>query len=180
MSRILTPCLVAALLAGCETPTVTESRVRNPPTTPSRQLDEAPIAVVGAFGCAVIRGGQVTRPAGSQIRIAQGWSAKSKGLMVDYLQAQTTTVIVNGGPPIDLSGSYSAPAPDGFGTFSSDLTYDTGIVLAAGASMTFVVSIALSHQLNDGYTFEDETRTRKPFFFGPGLAFEFPCTVTGI
>ena len=180
LSRILTVCLATVLVAGCDTPTATEWRTRSEPTMPSRQADEVPIAVVGAFGCAVIRGGQVTRPAGSQVRIAQGWSAKSKGLMVDYLQAQTTTIIVNGGPPIDVSDAYSPPAPDDFGTFGSDVGYDTGIVLAAGESMTFVVSIVLSHRLNDGYTFEDDTKTKKPFFFGPGLAFEFPCTVTGI
>lgn len=180
MSRMFPSCLAAVLLAGCDTPTATESRMHSGSTMPARQADEAPIAVVGAFGCAVIRGGQVTRPAGSQVRIAQGWSAKSKGLMEDYLQAQTTTIIVNGGPPIDVSDSYSAPAPDDFGTFGSDVSYDTRIVLAAGESMTFVVSIVLSHRLNDGYTFEDETRTKKPLFFGPGLAFEFPCTVMGV
>ena len=58
------------------------------------------------------------------------------------------------------------------------MTYDTGITLAVGETMTFVFAIALSHRVHDGFTFADE-ETRKPLVFGPGVAFAFACTVTG-
>jgi hypothetical protein len=138
-----------------------------------------PVAIVNAFGCAVIRGGQVTRPAGSAISITLAWETKNRGLLVNYLQAQTTTISINGGPPVDASQAYSSPSEDSEDGFSSAMTtYATGITLAAGESMSFVLVITLSHQLLDGFTLEDEV-THRPLFFGPGVAFEFACTVTG-
>lgn len=137
-----------------------------------------PAAIVNAFGCAVIRDGHVTRPAGSTIHIVQGWAAKNRGLLLDYLQAQTTTISIDGGTPVDVSQAYASPTQEGGGQYEALLTYPTGRTLAVGESMSFVLVITLSHQLQDGFTLEDET-THRPLFFGPGAAFEFACTVTG-
>lgn len=173
MSRILIVCLTSALVSACAEPTM--------PTGPRAEFaiqpTVHPIAVVSPFGCAVIRGGQVTRAAGAEIRIVQSWETKNIGLLIDFLTAQTTSLSVNGGDAFDLSAAYSPP------TLSADVyaaaaTYDTGIALAVGESMTFVLTIELSHRVHDGFTFADE-ETHKPVFFGPGVAFEFACTVTG-
>lgn len=136
-----------------------------------------PIAVVSPFGCAVIRGGHVNRAAGAEIRIVQSWETKNNGLLIGFLVAQTSTLSINGGDVIDLSHEYSAPTSNA-GVYSAAVTYDTGITLAVGETMTFVFSIALSHRVHDGFTFADE-ETHRPLVFGPGDAFEFVCTVTG-
>jgi len=41
------------------------------------------------------------------------------------------------------------------------------------------VVISFSHRVLDGFTLADET-SHRPLFFGPGVAFEFPCEVTGV
>jgi hypothetical protein len=177
VSRILASCLASALLAACAETSLPHEPAA--PITVVQGLTLQPVAVVNAFGCAVIRRGQVTRPAGSAISIALAWETKNRGLLVNYLQAQTTTISINGGPPVDASQAYSFSSQDSEDGFSSAMTtYATGITLAAGESMSFVLVITLSHQLLDGFTLEDEV-THRPLFFGPGVAFEFACTVTG-
>lgn len=174
MSRFLISCVLGVFCAACsDSPMPSEPRADI-----SLQADGQPVAVVSPFGCAVIRGGQVNRPAGALIQISQAWQTKNRGLLEVYLQAQTTTVSVNGGEVIDLSDAYSAPT-ELTDVFSSRASYDTGIALAAGESMSFVFVIELSHRLHDGFTFAEE-ETHRPLFFGPGEAFEFVCTVTGV
>jgi hypothetical protein len=174
MSRVFMWCVMGVLCTACaDSPTTSEPRADI-----TVQADVQPVAVVSPFGCAVIRGGQVNRPAGALIQIVQAWQTKNKGLLVDFLQAQTTTVSVNGGALIDLSDAYSAPA-DLAAVFSSAASYDTGIALAVGESMSIVFVIELSHRVHDGFTFAEQD-THRPLFFGPGEAFEFVCTVTGV
>jgi hypothetical protein len=138
----------------------------------------AQTAVVPTFPCAVIFGGQWTVPAGSDVVVAQRWEAKNRGLVQAFLNAQTTTLAVNGGAPLDISGDYVpiSAAPDG--TYFTRVAHDTGITLGAGESLTFNVVISFSHRVLDGFTLADET-SHRPLFFGPGVAFEFPCEVTG-
>jgi hypothetical protein len=118
--------------------------------------------------------------AGSQVVVAQRWEAKSRGLVQTFLNAQTTTISVNGGEPVDVSGDYDpiAPTSDGARIFTRVL-YDTGVTLSAGESMTFNLVISLSHRLHDGLTLADGD-SHKPLFFGPGETFEFGCTVTAV
>jgi hypothetical protein len=54
----------------------------------------------------------------------------------------------------------------------------TGVTVGIGETMTFSIVMELAHQLHDGFTFEDAD-SHKKLFFGPGVAFEFPCTVVG-
>jgi hypothetical protein len=132
--------------------------------------------IVPAFPCTEFFGGHVTVPAGSEVVVANRWEAKNPGLVRNYLSAQTTTLDVDGtvshisdgyGPIIAIPGGYR-----------TSLLHDTGVTLAAGQSMTFNLVIALSHRLHDGFTLVN-TDSHEFLFFGPGVIFEFPCTVTG-
>jgi hypothetical protein len=60
------------------------------------------------------RAGAHPRPAGSRVVLALGWVAKNRGLVQNFLQAQTTTISIDGATH-DISDSYSAiePFPDG-------------------------------------------------------------------
>jgi hypothetical protein len=138
----------------------------------------AQTAVVPAFPCAVIFGGQWTVPAGSDVVVAQRWEAKTRGLVEAFLNAQTTTLSVNGGAPLDISGEYAPISAAPGGTYFTRVAHDSGITLGAGDSMTFNVVISFSHRVLDGFTLADET-SHQPLFFGPGVTFEFPCEVTG-
>jgi hypothetical protein len=138
----------------------------------------AQTAVVPAFPCAVIFGGQWTVPAGSDVVVAQRWEAKNIGLVQTFLNAQTTTLAVNGGTPLDISGEYVPISATPDGTYFTRVAHDTGITLEAGDSLTFNVVISFSHRVLDGFTLADET-SHRPLFFGPGVTFEFPCEVTG-
>ena len=138
----------------------------------------AQIATVPAFPCAVIFGGQWTVPAGSDVVVAQRWESKNVGLVQAFLNAQTTTVAVNGGAPIDLSAGYAPIASVSGGSYFTRVAHDTGITLGAGERLTFELVISFSHRVLDGFTLADET-SHRPLFFGPGAAFEFRCVVTG-
>ena len=138
----------------------------------------AQTAVVPAFPCAVIFGGQWTVPAGSEVVVAQRWEAKNAGLVQAFLNAQTTTIEVDGGAPLDISGEYVPISAAPGGGYFTRVTHDTGITLGAGESLTFNVVISFSHRVLDGFTLADET-SHRPLFFGPGVTFEFPCEVTG-
>src|SRR5829696_804819 len=137
----------------------------------------AQTAVVPAFPCAVIFGGQWTVPAGSDVVVAQRWEAKNRGLVQTFLNAQTTTLSINGDAALDISGEYAPISAAPGGTYFTRVAHDTGITLGAGDSLTFKVVISLSQRVLDGFTLADETS--RPLFFWPGVAFEFPCEVTG-
>jgi len=138
----------------------------------------AQTAVVPAFPCAVIFGGQWTVPAGSDVVVAQRWEAKNRGLVQAFLNVQTTTLAVNGGAALDISGEYVPVSAAPGGTYFTRVAHDTGITLGAGERLTFNLVISFSQRVLDGFTLADET-SHRPLFFGPGGAFEFPCEVTG-
>jgi hypothetical protein len=134
-------------------------------------------SVVGAYAC-YLNGGHVERPAGTDVVVRFGWAAKTRGLVQDYLAAQTTAIAVDGGPPVDLSAGYDTPAPSGDG-WASFVDYDTGVVLAAGESTTFDLTLDVSHRLTDGITFANG-ESGMPLFGGPGELLAVHCTVTGV
>src|SRR5205814_3667166 len=55
---------------------------------------------VSAYGC-YLNGGQVTRPAGTEIVVRQGWAATKASYARDFIHAQETFVSVKGGAPAD-------------------------------------------------------------------------------
>ena len=142
------------------------------------QVALADIAIVPAFPCVEFFGGNWTVPAGSEVVVAQRWEANTRGLVRDFLRAQSTDLTVNGGAPVDVSDQWGTiilvPADH---VYRTSMFLPTGVTLAAGESMTFDLVLALSHRLLDGLTLADGD-SHKPLFFGPGVAFEFACTVT--
>jgi hypothetical protein len=115
---------------------------------------------------------------GEIVVVAQRWEAKNRGLVEAFLNAQTTTLSINGAAPLDISGEYVPISAAAGGTYFTRVAHDTGITLGAGDTLTFTVIISFSHRVLDGFTLADET-SHRPLFFGPGVAFEFPCEVTG-
>src|SRR5918994_888162 len=105
--------------------------------------------IVAVFPC-THTGGEQTVPAGSRVVLGLGWAAKNQGLMKNYLQAQTTTISLDGGAAIDLSDSYSAIEHRlDQGDFISRVRYDTGVTLAAGDSLQVEGRVAVSNVVPD-------------------------------
>jgi hypothetical protein len=154
-----------------------EAAITDAPIRPSFSI-QGSTAVVPAFVCAVILGGDWTVPAGAEVVVDQRWEARNRGLVQSFLNAQATTLSLNGGPAVDVSGSWGPIAPvPADGVYRAELALSTGTSLSAGQSMTFDLVLPLSHRVHDGFTLEDGT-SHKPLFFGPGVAFDFPCRVT--
>ena len=66
------------------------------------------VTTVPSFFCA--GGAHVAyRPAGSTIVIRSRWAEQTLGTLTSFLNAQTTTLSINGGPPIDGTNLYSVP-----------------------------------------------------------------------
>jgi hypothetical protein len=121
---------------------------------------------VSAYGC-YVNGGQVTRPAGTEIVVRQGWVTATRSQSLDFVHAQQTTVSVNGGSTVDLSRDWTTPRSVDQG-WRTDVFYPTGIVLGPGQSLTFHFVISLRHRVFDGFSYG-----------GPGAIVDSTCTVTG-
>lgn len=115
--------------------------------------------IVHVFSC-MDEGGETTVPAGSRIVLLFGWAAKKRGLVKDFLQAQTTTISLNGAAPTDISDSYSPikELPNGW---------------SAGESLQADGTIAVSHPIPD--FFDDAHR---PVVIQPEDLSSFSCRIT--
>jgi hypothetical protein len=122
---------------------------------------------VGAYNCAA-NGGQVTRPAGTEIVVRQGWATATAGQSRQFINAQSTTISVNSGPTVDLSRDWTTPRQVSDGTWRTDVFYPTGIVLGPGQSLTFHFLNTVNHRIFDGFSYG-----------GPGTLIDSTCTVTG-
>jgi len=122
---------------------------------------------VSASGCNA-SGGYVTRPAGTDIVVRQGWSAATKKEDQDFIRSQETTVSVNGGAPISLSDDWTTPRAYSPSSWITWVFYPTAIVLGPGQTMTFHYMTSLKRTVFDGISYA-----------GPGTVIESYCTVTG-
>jgi hypothetical protein len=113
-------------------------------------------------------GGYVTRPAGTDIVVRQGWAATTKRYSLDFIHAQQTFVSINGGGPIDLSDDWTTPRPYSPSNWVTWVFYPTTIVLSPGQSMTFHYVTSLKRSVFDGFGYA-----------APGTVIESYCTVTG-
>jgi len=134
--------------------------------------------IVHVFSCTFDEGGQTSVPAGSRIVLLFGWGAKNRGLVQDFLNAQTTTISLNGAAPIDVSDSYGEikKLPQEIfpeGGFGSNVRHDTGVTLSAGESLQADGTIVVSHVIPD--FFDDAHR---PVLMQPGQAASFSCRIT--
>jgi hypothetical protein len=131
--------------------------------------------VVDVFPCTFAEGGESTVPAGSRVVLALGWVAKNRGLVQNFLQAQTTTISLNGAAPIDISDSYSPIEPRPDGDFASRIRHDTGVTLSAGESLQVDGMLVVSHVVPDG-AFDEVTH--RPMFFRPEEPLSISCRIT--
>ena len=67
--------------------------------------------IVNPFGCIVGNNGHVTRPAGSEIVIRQGYASTAIGGVYAFVKAQTTILSVSDGRMVDVSDTWSDPEP---------------------------------------------------------------------
>jgi hypothetical protein len=160
--------LIAALMASAAAPTSTATSFSD----------------VNPLFCAAF-GGETTRPAGTELRLRFGENSYTFGNLVAWLNAESTTASINGGPVIDLTNNFNAI------TFEDPVYvtrnfYDTGIVLQPGVSVSFVYDLELSHQVAFSTNVGNVNPGDHPVFFEPTttIALGFPaapwsCTVTG-
>jgi hypothetical protein len=136
---------------------------------------------VNALFCADA-GGQWTIPAGTEVQVALGFFTKRQGLATDFVHAQRTSISIDGGSVIDISGFWSTPEPfflEPYGdTWLTRVVYDTGVVLGEGATMQFQFVLEERHVLLDGLVFENGV-SGKPVLFRPNV-YVYDCTVTGV
>ena len=166
-TAVATAALAAAMLAASATPA------------------GAADTTVSATGCIFASGGQVTRPAGSTIIVRFVNLEANLGILTEWLEAQTTTLALNGSAPIDVSSLYSPPEERPQGGWISAWNYPTGITLVnPGDSMSFTVTVTLSHRLaevtNGPFGFGLGFEPGPPMFSGPGVFLSGTCTVTAV
>ena len=111
--------------------------------------------VVHVYRCTDQEGGKRTVPAGSRIVLQLGWAAKNIGLVQAFLNAQTTTISLNGAAPIDVSGSYGAIEEHPEGGFRSRVFHDTGVTLSAGESLQADGTVVVANTVID--FFDEDT-----------------------
>lgn len=147
------------------------------PTPASAQYGGGTPINVNAFGCINALGGQRSVPAGSSITIRFGWASGAVGGVHNFLNAQLTSVSVNDRVMVDVSGSYSAPAPHPLG-WATFIHYPTGVTLhAAGDSMRFTFVTHLTRKVTDPSDYDGDG-TLDPTPYPRGLLVGGTCTVT--
>jgi hypothetical protein len=108
----------------------------------------------------------------------------NRGMLQSFLNAQNTTLSVNGGPPVNVNSLYGPMFQNPDGTWQVVLTYPTGITLAnPGDSMTVTENVTVDRQvaeeLNGPVGFADfGFFPGPPLLSGPGLYASATCTVT--
>lgn len=105
---------------------------------------QAAVVNVNPFACQTFQGGSQTVPAGSQITIRQGVAEQTRGIVTDYLNAQTTTISVDG-TTVDVSDAWPAPEMTLNGSWATFITYPTGVTLTTGQTLTVVWVTTLDH-----------------------------------
>ena len=123
---------------------------------------------VNPYAC-YLSGGQVTRPAGTDIVVRQGWAATQRSYSWQFIRAQHTTISINGSAPYDLSRDWTTPrlvSPENWVTW---VFFPTLVTLEPGESMSFHFVTSVRRTVYDGVTFG-----------GPGTIIDSDCTVTGV
>jgi hypothetical protein len=138
---------------------------------------------VSTHGCIVAHGGSITRPAGSRIVIHQVFAEQTLGIERDFLNNQTTTLSVNGGATVDVSGQWSAPVQVDMGlpklVWASEVNDDTGVTLVnPGDRMQFSFTLNLKSTVPEVFNAAIGGQPGHPGFNGPGDLIAGTCTVT--
>jgi len=135
---------------------------------------------VGAGACG-LHNGQATVPAGSTVTVRSGEGEVNRGNLVSFLNAQTTTVSVNGGSSVDYSASYTAPEQRADGAWISVFDAPTGVTLAnPGDTMRFILQVTLSRPLAEVTNGFPGYEPGKPIISAAGIYEFVDCTVTAV
>ncbi|MHB8644046.1 MAG: hypothetical protein ACYDA3_14310 [Gaiellaceae bacterium] len=153
-------------------------------TTPA--LGSTPTSVVKIGACAAGWPDiQRSVPAGSEIVLWIGWGQTTRGGVMDFLHDVTTSVLVNGVPVVNADSYWSGPQL--LYILPSDpwwvtWTYPTGIVLAAGETLTVQPELVLAHPLADPREPDYPLLTPSGPYVEPGSGLTAPgtCTITGV
>jgi hypothetical protein len=141
--------------------------------TPGPVSAATPVTV-SLVGCLFSGGGFKTVPAGSTITLRIGNGYQSRGRVVDFLNAETTAVRVNGTAVANPASLWSQPTQAADGSWSTAWLDPTGITLNSGNSMTVGVSLSVAHKVPGG----KDPDTGKQMFDGPGTLFSGTCTIS--
>lgn len=127
--------------------------------------------------CYFAHGGNVTVPAGSDVTMSFGWASSTKGRVLNFESAQTTTASRNGSPVPNASSLWGAPEPIS-GGWVAFFRLSAGTLANPGDSMVVTMQISLSRKTPQG----KDPDTGKQLFSGPGdvLPSGFGCTVTAV
>jgi hypothetical protein len=141
----------------------------------TRPNDPSSVAIVG---CAAPppngHGGFQTVPADTPITVFAGWGAKTRGQVIDWLDASTNTLNVNGGPAIDMTPYFAGLTQEwNPGQWSDIFFYQIGS-LSVGQSETVDWTWSTSRPTPDGSTQGDNSGG-----LAPHSPFTFTCTLTG-
>jgi hypothetical protein len=135
---------------------------------------------VNVLGC-VEQGGQVTRPAGTELEVALGVIVKNRGLATDFLRMQQTTISIDGGSPIDISEFWGDPEPITLSPYGdvwiTRIIYDTGVILGQGEATHFQFVLDEPHLYLDDLVFVSD-QSQRPELYRPAV-YTYDCTVTG-
>ena len=130
---------------------------------------------VQLFDC-LGNGGAATVPAGTQVNLWMAWFDRNRGLVQNFLNAETMTLTVNGVAVPDASAFWGPIEDHPAGFLVTYWQYAAGVLAVPGDTFVIDVDTVLSHKLELGK--EDG----KTVFAGPGSIFGGPvtCTITAV
>jgi hypothetical protein len=138
-------------------------------------------AAVNAHVCAT-NGGRATIPAGSEVEVRLANLLETYGLTTSFLRQERTTIAIDDRDGSDISVFWGEASPRFVAPYgevwSTRLSYDTGAVLQAGASMHFQLALTAQHLSTDRLSFANGVAGR-PALFETGTE-TFDCTVTAV
>jgi hypothetical protein len=127
------------------------------------------------FDC-LENGGAATLPAGTQVNVWMVWFDRNRGLVQDFLNAETMALTVNG-VAVPGASAFWAPIEDHpSGALVTYWQYAAGVLVMPGDTFVIAIDTVLSHKLEHG---KEDGRT---LFFEPGSIFGGPvmCTITAV
>jgi hypothetical protein len=129
---------------------------------------------ISIVGCYFNQGGQTTVPAGTEVVFRVGWADKNRGLVQQFLKAQTTTASIDGNPVANASGRWGSIQKADKKFYVSFWRASAGTLANPGDSTTIALQVTLKKAISG--TDENGHHTK----FGPGPIFpaDFGCKVT--
>jgi hypothetical protein len=140
----------------------------------TRPHDPSDVAIVGCWAAPPDgHGGVQTVPADTPITVFGGWAAKTRGQVIDWLDASTNTLSVNGGQAIDLQPSFAGLTQEWANPQWADIFFYQIGTLSAGQSETVAWTTSTSRPTPDGGTQGDNSGG-----LAPNAPFTYTCTLS--